>query len=87
MNKIILPIDTKSLYLNILNDNLSGHTATVATPLKQGNSYNKELGRLLEIKEKEIYFQDKPDLIREMLKNSKSKIAIKNGSTKVLPFS
>lgn len=78
MNKIILPIDTKSLYLNILNDNLSGHTATVATPLKQGNSYNKELGRLLEIKEKEIYFQDKPDLIREMLKNSKSKIAIKN---------
>jgi hypothetical protein len=78
MSKIILPIDTKSLYLNILNDNLSGHTATVATPLKQGNSYNYELGRLLEIKEKEIYFQDKPDLIKELLKNSKSKILIKN---------
>lgn len=77
MSKIILPIDTKSLYLNILNDNLTGHTATVATPLKQGNSYNKELGRLLEIKEKEVEFQDKPELINEMLKNSKSKIIIK----------
>ena len=71
MSKIILPIDTKSLYLNILNDNLTGHTATVATPLKQGNSYNKELGRLLEIKEKEVEFQDKPELINEMLKKLK----------------
>ncbi len=78
MSKIVLPIDTKSLYLNILNDNSTGHTATVATPLKQGNSYNKELGRILEIKDKEIYFQDKPALINEMLKNSKSKIVIKN---------
>lgn len=77
MSKIILPIDTKSLYQNILNDNLSGHTATVATPLKQGNSYNNELGKLLEIKEKEIDFQEKPELINEMLKNSKSKNIIK----------
>lgn len=78
MSKIILPIDTKSLYLNIFNDNLAGHTATVATPLKQGNSYNEELGQLLTIKDKEIYFQNKPELINEMLKNSKSKIAIRN---------
>jgi len=78
MSKIVLPIDTKSLYLNILNDNLTGHTATVATPLKQGNSYNKELGRIFEIKEKEIYFQDKPNLINELLKNSKSKNVIRN---------
>ena len=72
MSKIVLPIDTKSLYLNIFNDNLAGHTATVATPLKQGNSYNEELGQLLTIKDKEIYFQNKPELINEMLKNSKS---------------
>ena len=32
---IRIPIDTKSLYLNIKNDNETGHTATVATPLKQ----------------------------------------------------
>ena len=31
-------IDTKSLYFNIKNDNASGHTATIATPLKQYNS-------------------------------------------------
>ena len=78
MNKIILPIDTKSLFQNIFNDNTSGHTATVATPLKQGNSYNEELGRLLEIKEKEIDFQNKPNLINELLKKSKSKNIIKN---------
>jgi len=78
MGKIVLPIDTKSLYFNIKNDNLAGHTATVATPLKQGRSYNYELGRILEIKEKELQFQFKPDLIRELIKNSKSKIKITN---------
>lgn len=78
MSKIILPIDTKSLYQNILNDNLSGHTATVATPLRQGKSYNLQLGRLLEIKEKELDFQEKPSLINELLKNSKSKNIIRN---------
>ena len=36
MSIIRLPIDTKSLYFNIKNDNKTGHTATVATPLKQG---------------------------------------------------
>lgn len=42
MNKIYLHIDTKSLYMNIKNDNKTGHTATVATPIKQGNTF-KEL--------------------------------------------
>lgn len=78
MNKIILPIDTKSLYLNILNDNSSGHTATVATPLKQGNSYNDELGRLLSIREKEVDFENKAGLVNELLKNSKSKNIIRH---------
>lgn len=77
-NKLYLPIDTKSLYFNIKNDNLTGHTATVATPIKQGNSYNEQLGRIYEIKEKEISFDAKPDLIRELVKNSKSTIRIKN---------
>ena len=77
-SNIYLPIDTKSLYFNIKNDNLSGHTATVATPIKQGNSYNEELGQVYRIKEKEIDFDAKPLLIRELLKNSKSTIQIKN---------
>lgn len=46
-----LPIDIKSLYLNMTNDNESGHTATVATPLKQGNSYRSNLGSIMDIPE------------------------------------
>ena len=42
MTKIRLPIDLKSLYYNIFNDNEKGHTCTVATPLKQGKSVNTE---------------------------------------------
>jgi hypothetical protein len=49
MSVIRLPIDTKSLHCNIKNDNKNGHTATVATPLKQGSSYDRELGRIFEI--------------------------------------
>jgi len=78
MNTIYLPIDIKSLYMNIKNDNLSGHTATVATPLKQGNSYNEDLGQLLTIKENEIYFENRQGLLRELIKKSKSKILITN---------
>jgi len=75
---IRLPIDTKSLYLNIKNDNLKGHTATVATPLKQGNSYNYELGKINEINEAKIDLTNRPLLVREFIKNSKSKIIIKD---------
>lgn len=78
MSKIVLPIDTKSLYYNIKNDNLFGHTATVATPLKQGNTYNIDLGKILSIKNKQIDFDAKPDLIHELLKNSKSRNKITN---------
>ena len=46
---IRLPIDIKSLYLNIKNDNESGHTATVATPLKQYGSVHEELLPIFDI--------------------------------------
>lgn len=78
MSKFILPINTKSLYVNILNDNAMGHTATVATPLKQGNSYNNDLGQLLNIREAEVDFENKTDLLNELLKNSKSKNIIRH---------
>lgn len=48
---LTLPIDTKSLYFNIKNDNESGHTATVATPLLQYGCYHEELKQILNIPE------------------------------------
>lgn len=77
MQKIILPIDTKSLYYNIKNDNASGHTATVATPIKQGNSINEQLNQIYKIPN-QVDFQSKPDLINQLVKNSKSQIIITN---------
>lgn len=77
MQIINLPINTKSLYLNILNDNPKGHTATVNTPIKQGNSLNKQLEQIFKIP-KQLSFKQKNNLISEMLKNSKSIIKINN---------
>lgn len=77
MHKIFLPIDTKSLYQNIFNDNLKGHTCTVATPIKQGNSINKELENIYKIPE-QVDFQAYPELIIELQKNSKSIVKINN---------
>ena len=51
MSIVRLPIDTKSLYFNIKNDNQRGHTATVATPLKQGASVHEELMHITKIPE------------------------------------
>ena len=75
--KINLPIDTKSLFVNILNDNEMGHTATVSTPIKQGNALNGELSKVFQIP-KQIDFNAKPKLIDELIKNSKSRIKINN---------
>ena len=77
MHKILLPIDTKSLYYNILNDNPKGHTCTVATPIKQGKSLNLELNEIYKIP-LQIDFQHYPDLIDSLLKNSKSTNKINN---------
>ena len=77
MKQVVLPIDKKSLFLNILNDNERGHTATVSTPIKQGNSVNEKLMRINQIPKK-INFDLKPLLIDELIKNSKSKIKINN---------
>ncbi len=73
---ISLPIDTKSLYFNIKNDNLTGHTPTVASPLKK--TYNdSKLEDILLIKAKEVDISDKNDLIGLLIKNSKTKVIIK----------
>ncbi len=77
MHKIILPIDTKSLYYNILNDNSKGHTCTVATPIKQGKSINPFLREIYRIPE-QIDFEKHDALIKELTKNSKSVVKINN---------
>lgn len=77
MHKIFLPIDTKSLYLNIFNDNPKGHTCTVATPIKQGHSLNEELNQVFKIPQ-QVDYQKYPELIDLLRKNSKSIIRINN---------
>ncbi len=77
MHKIILPIDTKSLYYNVLNDNSKGHTCTVATPIKQGKSINYLLKEVYRIPE-QIDFEKHEQLIKELTKNSKSIVKINN---------
>ena len=51
MSIVRLPINIKSLYFNIKNDNKEGHTATVATPLKQGASVHEELMQIIMLPE------------------------------------
>ena len=70
MSVIRLPIDVKSFYFNIKNDNETGHTATVATPLKQGESIHKELSRIRDIPEN-ISSQSRERLIGQLLSNSR----------------
>ncbi len=77
MHKIILPIDTKSLYYNVLNDNKKGHTCTVATPIRQGKSINPFLKEIYRIPE-QIDFEKHDVLIKELTKNSKSIVKINN---------
>lgn len=77
MHKIILPIDIKSLFYNILNDNEKGHTCTVATPIKQGKAINKELLEIYKIPN-QIDFEAFPEIINELTKNSKSIVRINN---------
>lgn len=77
MNKIKLPIDTKSLYFNIRNDNSSGHTSTVASPLKKKVGDNS-LDNILLLKNKEVDISQKNDLLFLLIQHSKTKVLIKN---------
>ena len=72
---IRLPIDIKSLYLNIKNDNESGHTATVATPLKQYGSVHEELLPIFDIPEN-INQISKEELIGSLMMKSRAEAKI-----------
>lgn len=77
MKKVILPIDTKSLYFNIQNDNKSGHTATVASPIKKTLGEEK-LENVYLLKNKEIDISNKAKLVDLLVKHSKTKVVIRN---------
>lgn len=69
-------LDTKSFFFNIQNDNEKGHTATVATVLRQGHSVNPALA-LFQHCSSNVSL-DCPNLINECTKNSKSVVKICN---------
>lgn len=73
--RIRMPIDIKSLYLNIKNDNKTGHTPTVATPLRQGSSIHTELAQILQIPET-IGDQSKEGLSSHLLSKSRAEAKI-----------
>ena len=73
--KIRLPIDIKSLYFNIKNDNEKGHTATVATPLKQGASIHHELCKIRSIPEN-INPVSRENLVSKILFKSRAEVII-----------
>lgn len=75
MSMIRLSIDTKSLYFNIKNDNERGHTATVATPLKQGSVERPELFEIERIPEGINCFS-KEDLVSQILSKSRASAKI-----------
>lgn len=75
--KIRLPIDIKSLYFNIKNDNQTGHTATVATPIIQGKSVHRDLERIKEIEEN-INRNSREELIAQILSKSRAEATITN---------
>lgn len=75
MSIIRLPIDTKSLYLNIKNDNEHGHSATVATPIKQGASFRQELSRVLDIPEN-INSISREAIVSQLLSKSRASAKI-----------
>ena len=75
MSVIRLPIDVKSLYFNIKNDNEHGHTATVATPLKQGAAVNIELSQITRIPET-IGSVSRENLVSKILAKSRAQAKI-----------
>lgn len=77
MNGFYLPIDIKSLYFNIKNDNRTGHSPTVAMPIIQGSSVNPEYAKIVKIPEN-ICESSKQELVSTIL--SKSNVQAKINS-------
>ena len=76
MSHFLFKLDTKSFFFNIKNDNDKGHTATVATILKQGKSINSALDDFKSCSSNVLI--NNQGLIDECIKNSKSSVKINN---------
>lgn len=77
MIKIYIPVDAKSLFVNIFNDNKSGHTSTVCTPIKQGKSVHTDVEQIFKIP-KQIDFCYDIQLNDYLNKSSKSTTKVTN---------
>lgn len=77
MIKIYIPFDSKSLFVNIFNDNEHGHTPTVCTPIKQGKSVHTEVEQIFKIPN-QIDFCFDTNLNDYLNKSSKSATKITN---------
>ncbi len=77
MKKIYIPIDNKSFFVNIYNDNKSGHTPTVCTPIIQGKSVHDEVQRFFRIPH-QIDFHSDAGINDFLNKSSKSTTRITN---------
>ena len=77
MLRIYIPIDNKSLFYNIYNDNKSGHTPTVCSPIQQGKSVHKEVEQVFKIPNQINFHADV--LLNDFLnKSSKSTTRVTN---------
>lgn len=72
---IRLPLDPKSLYFNITNDNERGHTATVATPLLQGKEMVARLAKIYDIPEN-VSRRTREGLAASLLEKSRAEARI-----------
>lgn len=75
MGIVHIPIDTKSFYFNIRNDNATGHTPTVATPIKQGASVRSEMLGIYEIPEN-IPVLSREEVVSLLLSKSRTQATI-----------
>lgn len=76
MSSFSFDLDTKSFFFNIGNDIGSGHSPTVATALKQGNTTQPALKKFQE--NASNITLNCPTMIEECTKNSKSVVRINN---------
>ena len=73
--KYRIPIEVKSFFFNIKNDNEKGHTATVASILKQGGSLHEDVAQVKYIPEN-ICKSSRDGLVNTILESSRAEAQI-----------
>lgn len=73
--KYRIPIEIKSLFFNIKNDNERGHTATVSSILKQNGSIHEDVARI-EMVPENIHASSRVGIINHLAQNSRAEANI-----------